>query len=181
MQAEQVRETDILIERGCDMRYVGQAYVPCVIPFASNAPKEKQLAETEKTFHRIHQELYRHFSESEPTEVVSLRVKMVGKQEKPPLRKEQGELTEPQVVKAKVYYEDIDKFVECDTYIREELPVGFIFSGPAVVYQMDSTTLIYSGQTARVDEYGNIIVEDFGKTKLSPSNSPHAKGDEQCN
>jgi hypothetical protein len=32
--------------------------------------------------------------------------------------------------------------------------------GPAIIFQMDSTTLVYSKQMATVDEYGNIIIEE---------------------
>jgi len=160
LRAEQVQDKDIQVERGCDMRYVGQAYVPCIIPFAFNTPRESQLAETEKNFHRIHQELYKHVAEAEPTELVSLRVRVIGKQERPPLGKTRGGVARPQVVRRKVYFEDIDEFVECDSYIRSELPVGFSFNGPAIVFQTDSTSLIYSNQSATVDEYGSVIIEE---------------------
>ena len=42
----------------------------------------------------------------------------------------------------------------------KKLPVGFSFKGPAVVYQMDATTLVYSGQRATIDEFGNIVIEE---------------------
>jgi N-methylhydantoinase A len=84
----------------------------------------------------------------------------VGRQEKPTLRKEHRAAKEPQAAKKEVYFEDIDRFVASDAYIREELPVGFKFKGPAIIFQMDSTTLVYSKQMATVDEYGNIIIEE---------------------
>lgn len=160
LRAEQVVDKDIQVEYGCDMRYVGQAYVPCIIPFAYDAPVERQLAETEKNFHRIHRELYKHIAEAEPTEMVSLRVQVIGKQERPPLKKMRAGVTRPQVIKRNVYFEDINRFVECNSYMRQELPVGFGFTGPAIVFQSDSTCIIYSNQSAAVDEYGNIIVEE---------------------
>ena len=61
--------------------------------------------------------------------------------------------------KQRTYFEDIDKFVECDCFLREELQLGFSFKGPSVVYQTDSVTLVYSGQRASIDEFGNIIIE----------------------
>jgi N-methylhydantoinase A len=159
LRAEGVEEKDMVFNRMCDMRYIGQAYVPCILPFAVNAPNEKQLAETEKSFHKIHRELYKHAAETEPTEVVSLRISAVGRQEKPVLKKDQRVIKDPEVAKKEVYFEDIDRFVACDAYTREELPVGFKFKGPAIIFQMDSTTLVYSKQMATVDEYGNIIIE----------------------
>ena len=64
------------------------------------------------------------------------------------------------VKKKAVYFEDIDRFVECDIYKREELPLEFSFEGPAVVYQMDTTTLVYSGQRATIDEFGYLVIEE---------------------
>jgi N-methylhydantoinase A len=160
LRAEGVEEKDMVFERNCDMRYIGQAYVPCIFPFASDAPYEKQLAETEKTFHRIHRELYKHAAETEPTEMISLRISAIGRQEKPSLRREKRGTKEPQMTKKEVYFEDIDQSVVCDAYTREELPVGFRFNGPAIVFQMDSTTLVYPKQTATVDEYGNMVLEE---------------------
>ena len=43
-------------------------------------------------------------------------------------------------------------------YQRERLPVGTAFAGPAVVNEMSSTTLIFPGQTAQIDAWGNLIV-----------------------
>jgi N-methylhydantoinase A len=43
-------------------------------------------------------------------------------------------------------------------YQRERLPVGIEFAGPAVVNEMSSTTLIFPGQVARIDTWGNLIV-----------------------
>lgn len=160
LRAEGVEEKDMMFDRKCDMRYFGQAYVPCILPFATNAPNGKQLAETEKAFHKIHRELYKHAAETEPTEMISLRISAVGRQEKPTLRKEGRATKEPQAAKKEVYFEDINKFVACDAYTREELPLGFSFKGPAIIFQMDSTTLVYPKQMATVDEYRNIIIEE---------------------
>ena len=43
-------------------------------------------------------------------------------------------------------------------YQREHLDVGLALTGPAVLDQFDCTTVIYPGQTARVDEWKNLIV-----------------------
>jgi N-methylhydantoinase A len=157
--AEGIKDEDILIEYKCDMRYRGQAYVIAIIPFSWDAPREKQLVETERTFHRVHRELYKHVAETEPTEIISLRVSANGKQKKPNLKMEVVQAHEPKIDKRSVYFEDVDSFLECHVYNRIELPVGFCFKGPAIVYQIDSTTLVYPGQIATIDEFGNMIFE----------------------
>jgi N-methylhydantoinase A len=44
-------------------------------------------------------------------------------------------------------------------YERLELPVGAVINGPAILEQGDATTLIDPSLSARVDDYGNLIVE----------------------
>ena len=47
---------------------------------------------------------------------------------------------------------------DCPIYERERLDVGSSISGPAVLEQLDCTTVIRPGQVARVDEWKNLIV-----------------------
>ena len=48
--------------------------------------------------------------------------------------------------------------IDCPVYQRERLDVGLTVTGPAILDQLDCTTVIYPGQTARVDEWKNLIV-----------------------
>ena len=48
--------------------------------------------------------------------------------------------------------------LECPVYQRERLDVGLTVAGPAILDQFDCTTVICPGQTARVDEWKNLIV-----------------------
>ena len=44
-------------------------------------------------------------------------------------------------------------------YSRERLPIGSTFEGPAIVEQMDTTTVVEPGDTVTVDEDGNLLIE----------------------
>jgi N-methylhydantoinase A len=48
--------------------------------------------------------------------------------------------------------------LECPVYQREKLDVGVSFTGPAVVDQLDCTTVVFPGQTARVDSHKNLVI-----------------------
>jgi N-methylhydantoinase A len=52
------------------------------------------------------------------------------------------------------------KTVSCPVYQREKLDAGLTLHGPAVLDQFDCTTVICAGQTARVDEWKNLIVTE---------------------
>ncbi len=48
--------------------------------------------------------------------------------------------------------------VDCPVYQREGLDVGVTLAGPALIDQLDCTTVIFPGQSARVDEYRNLVI-----------------------
>jgi N-methylhydantoinase A len=50
-------------------------------------------------------------------------------------------------------------WTETAVFDRLALPVGAIVAGPAVLEQPDSTILVEPGLTARVDRFGNLILE----------------------
>ena len=49
--------------------------------------------------------------------------------------------------------------VSTGIYDRTRLAPGDLINGPAVIEQLDSTTVVWPHQTARVDEYSNLILE----------------------
>lgn len=50
-------------------------------------------------------------------------------------------------------------WVDTPVYQREKLLAGNTFTGPAIVEQFDSTTIIGIGQQATIDKVGHIIIE----------------------
>ena len=53
---------------------------------------------------------------------------------------------------------------ETPVYLRSDLPAGSVLDGPAVVDQLDSTTLVPPGWHAEVDEWLNIRMHDTEAT-----------------
>ena len=49
-------------------------------------------------------------------------------------------------------------------YDREKLHCGNVITGPAIIEQMDSTTIVLKNQKAVVDEYFNMIITRTGGT-----------------
>ena len=56
-------------------------------------------------------------------------------------------------------YEGNGEYSDYGLYDREKLRNGNIIYGPAIVEQMDSTTIILGGQKATVDKYLNMMIE----------------------
>jgi len=150
----------MVIHRSVDVRYVGQAYevnVPVPEGQVSPAAIEKIVQE----FHGKHDRLYGHSSEEEPTEFVTLRVTVIGTVPKPQWQKHAKLKKSPEAAvrtKRDVFFDEEDRYVTCSIYDRSRLLPGNTVEGPCVVEQYDSTTVVYPGQTAEVDEYLNLLV-----------------------
>ena len=52
-----------------------------------------------------------------------------------------------------------DKFINTPIYSRDKLPFQFELKGPAIIEQMDTTTLIEPDDKAYGDDLGNIFIE----------------------
>jgi N-methylhydantoinase A len=146
------------VEYALDMRYAGQGYemtLPCPHPL-----KPGDLATLRNAFDAEHCRSFGHTAPSEPVEIVSWRLRGIGRV--PPV-------TLPRYEPAGLRLEDAvreirkarfdGKMVDSPVYQRERLDVGVSFSGPAIVDQFDCTSVIAPGQTATVDAYKNINVE----------------------
>ena len=53
----------------------------------------------------------------------------------------------------------VREWVDAALYARLDLPIGAVIEGPAVLEQPDATILVEPGFKARVDRYGNVILE----------------------
>lgn len=112
-------------------------------------------------FHRRHEQLYTHCAEDAPVEIVTLRVSATGGLRQltlPPLKATRGGTEAALIGARRVYFAEAGGYVDCPRYDRERLAVDATVAGPAIVEQLDSTTVVLPGQTARVDQIGNLII-----------------------
>ncbi|MDP6620032.1 MAG: hydantoinase/oxoprolinase family protein, partial [Nitrospinota bacterium] len=62
-----------------------------------------------------------------------------------------------------VYFREAAGFTRTKIYDREGLGVGNRLSGPAIIEQPDSTTVLPPGAAATVDSYLNLIITPNGR------------------
>ena len=143
-------EGELLLERHLDLRYRGQS-------FEITVPYSKEFREV---FEKAHEKLYG-YRHSRDVEVVNVRLRAVGITEKPSFEplKECGEgFPEGALLKCKkVFFEG--EWVETPVLDREKLLLGHRFSGPAVVVEYSSTTVVPPFAKVRVDSFGNLLLE----------------------
>ena len=157
LEAEGFRADEIVLRRSLDMRYAGQGYeltVPCDEPLRPGA-----LRALRETFDRMHKEAFGHTAPDEPAEIVSWRLRGVGLV--PPVQLPKAERSGAPLSSAlretrKARFDGV--VTDCPVYQRERLDVGVSFKGPAIIDQLDCTTVVFPGQSAEVDEFRNILI-----------------------
>jgi len=148
----------IKIQRALDLRYAGQGN-EITMPCAEDALRQSGLDGLRRQFDERHRSLFGHMAPQEPVEVVSYRVRGVGvvpPVELPRFKPTGATLADARRATRRVRFDGRD--IECPVYQRERLDVGLAFAGPAILDQLDCTTVIHAGQRARVDEWKNLIV-----------------------
>ncbi|HYM18567.1 MAG TPA: hydantoinase/oxoprolinase family protein [Micropepsaceae bacterium] len=145
---------EIAMERALDLRYAGQGY-EVTIPYAPGTPSNQVRA----SFDKQHEQMFGHTAPDEPVEIVSYRVRGIGRV--PPVNLK---IYAPSGLKLKDALRETrrarfgGKTLDCPVYQRERLDVGMCLEGPAIIDQLDATTVIPIGQSARVDEFKNLLI-----------------------
>jgi N-methylhydantoinase A len=149
-------ESEIRIDRALDMRYAGQGYeitLPCT------ADETRALAGLRKKFDVDHQSQFGHSAPEQPVELVSFRgVGLVPAVSMPKFAPQGAELADALRETRPVRF--AGRTISCPVYQRERLDIGLTLRGPAILDQFDCTSVICSGQVARVDEWKNLIVTE---------------------
>ena len=152
--------------RQLDLRYVGQSFELAVEVEDAGFPPE-EVRRLAGRFHEEHERAYGFKAPEEPVEIVSIRLSAVGEISKPELRRLEADSGAAPAGSRPVYFEESEGFVDCPVYGRSGLGAGARIDGPAVVQELDSTTLLHPGYRAEVDKeivraspgsYGNLLI-----------------------
>ena len=148
-------EQETLFEAG--VRYQGQGF-EVVIPVAKEGFKKEGLQKLAEAFHKEHEKLFT-FRLDVPIELVNLRVTVLGKAANVRAVKiEVGDDNpEAAIVQTTTVWMDNEE-KSALIYDRQKLLANNKIPGPAIITEMDSTTLVLSGHIAEIDSYGNILI-----------------------
>jgi N-methylhydantoinase A len=154
LKSEGFSEDKIRLSRAVDMRYLGQ-WRSLTIPVERPLTSLRPLAEK---FHMEHEREYAYRDPSMDIEVYACRVAGRGLIEKVSLPRISEEMMGDALKGQRMVFYN-GKHVEFNIYDRWKLPAGAVIRGPAIVEQMDTTTLIPEWAEAKVDKYGIITIE----------------------
>jgi N-methylhydantoinase A len=151
-------------ERAADMRYVGQEHtvtirLPGVLP---DDDDEAARSGIKRAFDEAHDLHYGHSAESQSAEIVTLRVQASARLDKPvPAKIEQGAPAPPPGAsrgERRVFFPG-HGMVPTPIFSRDALLAGNAISGPAVIEETASTTIVEPGDELLVNEFGHLVIE----------------------
>jgi N-methylhydantoinase A len=148
---------DRRVELQVDMRYAGQGF-ELSIPIAEEDLRRLVFDELRDTFDAEHEKLFGFRLDIEH-EVVNVRAIVQGTEEATtPDRLEQGGLDASGARTERTRLWIDGGHHGAWLYDRDRLQAGNEVIGPAIVTEMDSTTLILPDHHAEVDAYGNLLI-----------------------
>ncbi len=162
LAAEGFASDQMQVVRSVDMRYFGQAWeVRVEVPDGDLDRSRADLVVGR--FHAVHQQTYGYSYVASPDqriEWVNARVMGVGPIRRPAIqprgRTLMGGIERACTGRRQVYFDQA--FVDTPIFHRQHLQPGDSIDGPAIVEEFGSTTVIFPGLQARVDDYANLIL-----------------------
>jgi N-methylhydantoinase A len=149
------------LARTVDMRYAGQNY-ELAVPLPDGPITARTLDLLGEGFAAAHRRMYGFLAEEEPVQLVTFRVEATGLVAKATLAQAPMSGADASAAirsQRDVWIAEEERSLACPIYDRDLLKPGNHLPGPAIVEQMDATTLVLPGMAAHVDKYLNLILE----------------------
>ena len=158
---EGIAAADRRLARTADMRYHGQNY-ELAVPLPEGEITAATMRALAEGFAEVHRQRYGFAADGGAVQLVTLRLEATGLVRKAALTSypEAGPDASGAIIgRRPVWLPEARDFVATPVYGRDGLRPGNRFAGPAIVEQMDATTVVPSGMTARVDVFLNLVLE----------------------
>lgn len=156
--ADGIAEDQLVVTYQADVRYVGQAF-QISVDFDNDSLVEKGLSVITDVFDDEHEKLFT-FKLGDGHEIVMIRAVVASQAQNLEIKRQEdtsATLQDCAIHETRIYFEG--NWYDATIYERYKLHSGLTVSGPAIVTEMDSTTLILPGFQARTDLVGNLLIE----------------------
>ena len=155
LATENPQVQQVQIVGSADLRYIGQAFnLEVTLPTTARLA-EITAAEIAGLFHETYERVYKNSDPSAPVELINLRVRIIGQSPRLALRQlppaAAGSTPQP-IGHRRIWYGGA--FHEATVYDRLALQAGHVVTGPAIIEQYDTTTLVAPGFVASTDAHG---------------------------
>ncbi len=158
LNEEGFQETDIVHQRFAELRYVEQGFELLVPLSEVKLVGDNVSSNIKRIFNENHKVKYGYIMENEEVEVVNIRVNSLGLIKKPVLKPiksgKKKPIKEAIVGYRQVFFNREKEFTQTPIYDRTKLQAKNEITGPAVIEQYDTTTVLPQNWIAKVDEFG---------------------------
>jgi len=160
LKEQNVPEDQIEIVWSVDLRYEGQSYELSTPVMRKELLTQADIKEIVDLFHDLHYRIYAYGSVDEMVEFINLRVAAIGKVLEVSLAHSGAGDGDAEIARkgSRPVHFPTEGFIDTTIHDRALLRPGHVVSGPALVEEMASTTVLTPGVEGTVDEYGNILV-----------------------
>ena len=161
-EAERLAPDRRTLQVALDMRYVRQNFelsVPLDADLLAKLCEVDVAARLCRLFSEAHERHYGYDNPTDPVEIVNYRLTAQGRLHTPPKATAATAMHAPEPLDTRRVYFTADEAITTRVFSRNALAPGHVLTGPALVDQLDATTLIYPGDTLRVDTARNLIIE----------------------
>ena len=142
-----------------DTRYVGQNF-ELSIPLSYSRGGDIDVEQLRQAFMAAHEQSYGYYNARDPVEIVNIRAIARARRADPDRARPAADETSAAAdEESRHVYFGYDAAVETRVYNRASLRAGDVVRGPAIVEQLDATTVIFPGDVARVDPSLNILIK----------------------
>jgi N-methylhydantoinase A len=156
-----LREKAVEYRIHLDLRYVGQEFTLSV-PVTLEQIKAADRHAIRTAFDRLYDQRYAHHSPEEPVEIVNIRLVAIGKRAKMNFPRLAAKRRAVSSRKVPMYLGDAARPVSCPVYRREELGGGVRITGPALVREHGTTTVLFKGDACTVAKTGELVISVRG-------------------
>jgi N-methylhydantoinase A len=157
---EGVASTQRRLVRTLDLRYRGQSH-ELTVTLPAGTLTWQAMERIQEQFHETHARAYGYAAREDPVELVNVRLTAIGVSPKPRLKalpKGTGDFGEAVKGHRPVWFSETSGFAPCPIIDRYRLHWGDQVPGPAVIEELDSTTVVHPDYEALVDQYGNLLL-----------------------
>jgi N-methylhydantoinase A len=155
--ADGISKDELEVVYQADIRYAGQAF-SLTLDFTEDELRSKGVALITDQFDSEHEQLFT-FKLGDGHEILMIRAVVNARGTEIAARtvgSEGASLEDCLIHRSQFYYDG--KSHEAPIYERGKLHEGIVVPGPAIVLEMDSTTVVLPGYEARVDTIGNLLI-----------------------
>lgn len=162
LEVQGVRPRDMDFEPAMDLRYIGQ-YHEVTVPFLKDEMAQPDVVRLLDRFHDTHDFLYGYATPDMPVECIALRMRGIGRTEKPRLDRLPLEGNDPSPARRgsrSIYIPGIKNSLDADVYLGSALRPGSRLAGPAIIERANTTLLILPGYEFACDSFGQYLIWD---------------------